>query len=785
MERDDNTGSITPDNLPETTPSPPNLLPVITVDEHSGLTSLDKINLIIRFFVARNDVYAKRWENPYTGEKGYSPDCLHEWEVGVCDKLNKPRKVKCSECKFSEFMPLRNRIIALHLQGRLTAGTYALLKDETCKFVVGDFDKKTWKKDVVAFAKTCRSYSIPVYIEISRSGNGAHAWILFETPVPATAARKLGTALISKTCLHIRQLSLDSYDRLFPAQDRMPKGGFGNQIVLPMQGGARKRGCGVFVTDDLGPIEDPWMHIQGIKTVSMFELESLIQDLVGSEDALDVAFFDRGSKQKLLKSPCPKKVVGLLPETLEIAIDKGIRISRANLHPELQHHLIRLACFENKQYHINMKMGFSVRMQRRVLSEYKLLSKELVLPRGSLESVLNLLKLNGVKPVIDDKRSAGQPIYVKFTGELWDDQQAAFDEVVKYNDGVLCAPPAFGKTVIGAALIAERAVSTLIIVNTTLLHDQWRDRLPKFLSLEPEEIGSLVGGKAHLTGVVDVACIGSMPGQDNLEELLQQYGQIIVDECHHMASNQYKRGLGTATPLYIFGITAEDERSDGHQPLVFMRCGPIRYMAEKSTKAPEDLQAIIRFRTKVIDLPAKVEPSDLYANLAADEARTEWIVEDILENYHKGRICLVLTQRVNHVKAFVRLLTGKVNLFVMDNEAKGVNSKPNVIKQLAQIPPGTPHVLVATYSLAGEAFDHKPLDTLFLGLPFSWKGRLRQYAGRLDRGYELKTYARVYDYVDQGHPATVKMWTHRRPRYKKLGYRFVGASPTPDFFDPE
>lgn len=176
--------------------------------------------------------------------------------------------------------------------------------------------------------------------------------------------------------------------------------------------------------------------------------------------------------------------------------------------------------------------------------------------------------------------------------------------------------------------------------------------------------------------------------------------------------------------------------------------------------------------------------ADLYAKLAADEFRTGWIVEDILENYRKGRICLVLTQRVDHVKAFVRHLTGKVNLYVLNNKAKGENSKANVIMRLAEIPPGTPHVLVATYNLAGEALDHPPLDTLFLGLPFSWKGRLRQYAGRLEREYELKTYARVYDYVDEGHPATVKMWGKRRPRYKKLGYRFVGASPTGDLFDP-
>lgn len=754
------------------------LIHAFEYEDLSGLTSLEKIKLLHRLFIGREDVYAKRWENHSKGSSGYAPDCLNEWDRTVCRKP----EIKCGMCKFSDFMPVRNSILAHHLQGRATVGTYTLLKDETCKYVAVDFDKRTWRKDVQAFVNVCRDHEIPVLVEVSRSGQGTHVWILFETPVPAVTARKLGTALISKTCATLRQLSLDSYDRLFPAQDKMPKGGWGNLIAVPLQGIPKLNGHSVFVDEDLRPYKDQWLHLLKSKTVSMFDLEVLLSNLVGPEDPLDVAFLNHETKQKLIKSPKPLKIEGPLPQHLNITMGAGLRFDNSELNEALRHRLIRLSCFQNKKYWVNQRQGLSVKKERRVLSEYKLRKEHLTIPRGLHEAVEQLLKLNGVGYSFVDDRQSGSPLTLAFQGDLFPEQQAALDDLLAFNDGVLCAPPAFGKTVVASALIAKRAVSTLVVVETTLLLDQWCERLSRFLGIDIESIGTLVGGKNKLTGIVDVACQGSLPGQKDLPGLLGEYGQIMIDECHHSAADSYKEWLTHASSKYIFGMTAEDERSDGHQPYVFMRCGPIRHFGKKSANAPKDLQAIIRYRENQIPLEGRVPTADMYQWLLDDTQRTSDIVQDVLDNYREGRKCLILTERVEHVKAFAKELKGKVTLFVLTSDGKGVESKKSIIAALAQLPPGQPHVLVATYKLLGEAFDHPPLDTLFMGAPFTWKGRLRQYAGRLDRPCAGKKEVKVYDYVDEGHPLTVKMWHRRRPSYKHLGYRFVGEGETFDLF---
>ena len=754
------------------------LIPIFEYEDHSGLTLLDKIKLLHRLFIGREDVYAKRWENHNKGTSGYAPDCLNEWDRTVCRKP----EVKCGRCKFSEFMPVRNSILAHHLQGRATVGTYVLLKDETCKYVAADFDKRTWRKDVQAFVKVCRDLGIPVLVEVSRSGQGAHVWILFETPVPAITARKLGTALITRTCATLRQLSLESYDRLFPAQDRMPKGGMGNLIAVPLQGIPKMDGHSVFVDENLRPHKDQWLLLANAKTVSMFDLEVLIADLVGPEDPLDVAFLNHEAKQKLLKSPKPLKIDGPLPSHINITMGAGLRFENAEINESLRHRLIRLSCFQNKKYWVNQRQGLSVKKERRVLSEYKLKKEHLTIPRGCLEAVEQILTLNGVGRTIVDERQPGTPLSLIFHGELYQEQQAAMDDLLVFDDGVLCAPPAFGKTVVASAMIVKRAVSTLVVVETTMLLDQWRDRLSRFLGVDVENIGTLVGGKNKLTGIIDVACQGSLAGQKDLPGLLAKYGQIMIDECHHSAADSYKDWLVHAAPKFIFGMTAEDERSDGHQPYVFMRCGPIRHIGKKAANAPKDLQAIIRYRERPIPLADDIPTADMYQWLLDDEQRTQDIITDVLDNYGQGRKCLILTERVEHVKAFARLLKGKAALFVLTSDGKGAESKKSIVAALAQLPLGQPHVLVATYKLLGEAFDHAPLDTLFIGAPFTWKGRLRQYAGRLDRFCIGKKDVKIFDYVDQGHPMTLKMWARRRPSYRRLGYRFVGEGDTLDLF---
>lgn len=743
------------------------------------IQSLDHIRLYRDLFVGRDDLYAIRWENPE--KNGYAPACHNEWVPDVCRK--KGGIVKCTVCPNSRFKFLSDEIIARHLRGFTTLGTYALLLDSTCTFLATDFDDKTWREDVQAFARAADSLSIPIYIEISRSGEGAHAWIFFETRVPATNARALGTALISLTCKTQRQLKLSSYDRLFPSQDTMPAGNFGNLIHLPLQGRSAEQGRSVFVDANLQPYTDQWAFLASMLKVSVTELTGLLEKIIEYNDPLEVAFLNHDAKQGLIKAPkTTRRITGPLPTTLNLTLDSAISIQRADIPLVLEHQLLRLACFQNREYYVNQKQGYYVGDTPRIFQGHVLTDDLLRLPRGLLDAVQALLLFNDINSTLTDHRCVGSAQPFPFRGVLREDQQRAFDDMVSHQDGVLCAPPGFGKTVVCAALIAHRGVSTLVIVNSTVIIDQWIKRLVDFLDITKDEIGTLVGGKDSLRGRLDVACDASLVGRDDLPELLGQYGQIILDECHHSASDTDKTCLEHAHSKYLFGATAEDERSDGKQPLVFMRCGPIRHRAQKATNAPTNLKLIVRYRKRVIDLEKDVKAQELYRWLLEDDERNQDIVTDVLENYALGRACLVLTERVDHVKALAAKLEGKAKLFVLLREGKALQSKETVIEALSQVPSNVAHVLISTYKMVGEAFDHPPLNTLFVAMPYSWKGRVRQNTGRLDRFTEFKVDTKVYDYVDEGHPTPIKMWKKRRAMYKKLGYRMLDEK-APGLFD--
>ena len=387
------------------------------------LQHLDRIQLFRSFFVGRDDVYAMRWENPE--RSGYAPACHNEWVPDVCGK--KGGKVKCSECPNSRFKALTDEVIARHLRGLITIGTYALLLDNTCQFLAADFDEETWRDDVRAYVRAAQSVGIPIYTEVSRSGEGAHAWIFFETKVPAAAARELGTALVTLTCKSQRQLKLSSYDRLFPSQDMMPSGHLGNLIALPLQGRKTESGGSVFVDNDLVPYQDQWALLGGIHRVSEVDMKSCLERIVVNNDPLEVAFLNHEKSQGLIKSPQhTAKLMGPLPQALNLTIDSTISIKRADIPLALEHALLRLACFKNKKYYVDMMQGFYVGNTPRVIQEHVLTHDMLRLPRGLLDTVLALLTSHGVATSLTDNRAAGSALSIAFKGVLREDQQRAF-----------------------------------------------------------------------------------------------------------------------------------------------------------------------------------------------------------------------------------------------------------------------------------------------------------------------------------------------------------------------
>lgn len=731
-------------------------------------TTLEKLALFRRLFRGRPDVHAVRWESK-TGKSGYSPACANEWRPGICEK---PR-IKCSDCGHRALPALTNQTLYDHLAGRHVIGVYPLLEDGGCHFLAVDFDQAEWRCEALAFLHSCRDLAVPAALEISRSGQGAHAWIFFSTRVSARDARRLGTTLISHTCARTRQLELSSYDRLFPNQDVMPQGGFGNLIALPLQKAAREHGASVFVDDCLAPHPDQWAYLASVQTMAAQDIEPTILRATGGAHPLDVNFITEEDQQAPWKQALPigQRLPGPLPASLSITLASLLYVDKTALPQPLANRLIRLAAFQNPEFYKAQAMRLSVWDKPRIIGCAENFPRHVALPRGCLDAVRDLLQDNGIGCELHDERNPGQALTARFVGTLRPDQKQAMAAMLAHDTGVLCAPTAFGKTVIAAAIIARRAVSTLILVHRTDLLRQWRERLGAFLRLEEHAIGTVGAGKARPTGRLDIAVMQSLVRQGQVKELVESYGQVIVDECHHLPAFSFEAILKRVRARYVCGLTATPIRRDGHQPIIFMQCGPVRHVATPTTTALQTLELVPRHLPAPIAIAHDAGIQDVFRHLIGDTERTAAIAREIVEAFAQGRKILVLTERAAHIDAIVTALADRVPaLFILHGRMSGTQ-RARLIQALEALPPDAPRVLVSTGKLVGEGFDHPPLDTLVLAMPISWKGRVQQYAGRLHREHAGKRQVRIIDFVDSGHPALQRMWTKRLRGYLALGYR--------------
>ncbi|WP_233189397.1 TOTE conflict system archaeo-eukaryotic primase domain-containing protein [Geothermobacter hydrogeniphilus] len=732
----------------------------------SHFTANDKITLFRRLFRGREDVYPRRWESA-KGTSGYTPACGNEWKSGIC---HKPR-VKCGDCSQRQLLPVTDQVIYDHLAGRQTIGVYPLLNDDSCYFLAVDFDEVGWQEDAKAFMQTCHELAIPVALEISRSGNGAHAWIFFVEPVPACEARYLGAALISHTCDRTRQLSLASYDRLFPNQDTMPKGGFGNLIALPLQKQPRESGHSVFVDECLQPYPDQWAFLASICSISHRDLGDAILRASGGRHPLDVVFAaeegDRNPWQR--PSPVPARIAGPLPESLTLVPANQIFISKVDLPQPLANRLIRLAAFQNPEFYKAQALRLPVWNKPRIIGCAENYPQHIGLPRGCLDAVLDLLQKNDIRPELQDERLTGRKVMVKFIGNLRKDQKAAVREMLKHEVGVLCAPTAFGKTVAAAALIARRKVSTLVMVHRTELLRQWQERLTGFIEIQKGGLGIIGGGKKKPSGQIDIAVMQSLSRWEDLGELLDQYGQIIIDECHHLSAFSFEVILKQARARFVVGLTATPVRRDGHQPIIFMQCGPIRHSAATPETAPVRLEVWPKM-LPAPEIPPQTPIQDVFRILTHDALRNRRIAGDVLTAYQEGRKVLVLTERTDHLQLLQEALAGKVEHCFVLHGRLSKKQRTVVFAELDALDESAPRILLATGRLIGEGFDHPPLDTLVLAMPISWKGTLQQYAGRLHREHAEKQDVRIYDYVETDQPQLNRMWNKRQRGYRAMGY---------------
>ena len=539
----------------------------------------EKIELFQQLFRGREDVYPVRWENRQ-GKSGYSPACANEWDRVLCGK---PR-VKCAQCQNRQFLPVTAEVIHDHLSGKHTIGVYPLLEDETCWFLAADFDKSSWQLDVNAFLECCEALNIPAFLERSRSGNGGHVWIFFESPLPAVLARKLGAAILTRTLEQRPEIGLDSYDRFFPSQDTLPKGGFGNLIALPLQKSPRETGNSVFVDRNLQPFADQWVYLSTVKRVNRQQVERIVWDMERSGDVVSIPrslTLDEALEDPWTLPPSgrqqERQITGDLPESVSIVLSNQVFLEKEALPPALANRLVRLAAFQNPEFYRAQAMRLSTFGKPRVIACAEDYPRHIGLPRGCLATALSLLESLGIRVELKDERFDGKPLEVSFHGRLRADQEAAAQAMLKEDTGLLSAATAFGKTVVAAWVIAQRQVNTLILVHRRHLMEQWRERLASFLDIPLNKIGQVGGGQRKVTGEIDVAVIQSLSRKGEVDDLVADYGQVIVDEAHHLSAFSFERVLKQVKARYVMGLTATPVRKDGHHPIILMQCGPIRY----------------------------------------------------------------------------------------------------------------------------------------------------------------------------------------------------------------
>ncbi len=753
-------------------------------------------------FWGREDIYAKRGKNG-----GYFPQCDNRWNDRLCPK-QRGEKAFCDECENTKWTKLDVKKIIAHLlgyreDGADVIGIYPLLPNGTCRFIVFDFDNhekgaeatdfantdNEWHKEVDALRKMCELNGIKPLVERSRSGRGAHVWIFFKKEISAAMARNFGFLLLDKGSASINMKSFHYYDRMYPSQDVASS--IGNLIALPLQGQALKNGNSAFVDENWNAYPDQWDILLnkteklGIEDIEKYmikwqgELAEARGTLVGAEIK---------NRPKPWKKKCEfvkTDVVG----KLHMVLSNGVYIDTLNLMPGIQNQIRSLAAFDNPEFYKNKRLGYSNYYNFSAVYLGKDIDGYIQIPRGLKERIIEECEKAGIAVDISDQREKGRPIRVAFQGDLRTQQSLAAEKLLTYSNGVLSAATAFGKTVVCSYLIAERKVNTLILLQSKDLLNQWVDELNKFLEIreEPPEyetktgrkkkrdsvIGILHGSKNTLTGIVDVAMVGSMYSKGKFNELINSYGMVIMDECHHAASNTSMELLQKINAKYVYGVSATPKRGDSLDKIIYMLLGPLRHRFTALERAQE--QGIGHYfvprYTRVVDtVNSKDDINKAYSLISASEVRNEMIVNDVKKSVAMKRTPVILTRFKEHAKLLYDTLKEEADhvfLLYGDNSDK---ENADIRVRLKQVPENESLILVATGQKIGEGFDFPRLDVLMLAAPVSFEGRLEQYVGRLNRDYEGKEAVYVYDYIDSHVQFFDKMYAKRLRTYKRMGF---------------
>lgn len=720
-----------------------------------------KVRLFQDLFRARKDIYALRWENSRDGRSGWVPAVAGGWRKGA-------------NMAGSKFLPLTPTVVADHLRGLQHIGLYPLTEQDTCWWVAADFDGDAAMLDALAYVKAARFRGIPAALEVSQSGRGAHVWIFFGTAIPASVARHLGTSLIHEAMGLRGSMSLASYDRLFPSQDVHSGKGMGNLIAAPLNGKRREHGTTLFVdTTTLEPYEDQWAYLSSLDRLSAGEVSVHIRKLPAVKLGQDV---------RRLEIPKSSKIVPRPALIVRADFRSRLTVQAAELGPAMISAIKHAASMPNPDFYDRQRQRRSTWSIPRFLRSYdETLEGDLILPRGLLPLLQQLVESAGSVLRLDDQRAAGTKQEFTFTATLRPEQQDAVDAVTTTEQGILVAPPGTGKTVIACAAMAHHGTSTLILVDRKALADQWRSRVRELME---EKCGQIGGGRAKTTGRIDVALLPTLARRDNVAELTAGYGLVIADECHHVPAAAFSHVMNQIPAKFWLGLTATPYRRDKLDALMYHQLGQVSHTI--SSTAPQQLPRhgreisapalALELHRTTFAYDGDADPSEpggissIYRDLVANEQRLVQIYDDVMAAYERNSRILLLTTWKTHLDAFKSRFEAAGLEPVVFSGAMKAKERQAAVERLAAIDDEKPLLVLGTGSYIGEGFDCPKLDTLFLAAPISFKGRLVQYAGRIIRPYRGKSLATVHDYYDESTPVLAASLNKRAPGYVALGF---------------
>jgi len=710
------------------------------------LTLKNKIDIFRSLFKGRKDIFAVRWEKRDGSAGGYTPVCLNEWRQGLCNKL---QRKKCRDCDNKDYARFSEYYAEQHLRGDKCYGIYPLLEDNSSYFIVADFDGENWKKDAISFIKACCKYELSVYLERSRSGNGGHVWIFFEDKYPAYKSRNIITNILKESKVIDEFEKEDAFDRLFPNQDIHSGEGFGNLIALPLQGKSRNHGNTIFLDweNNFEPIAKQWEYLLEVKKVSANKLDDIYEKLNGEKVKTK-----RTSKNNLI-----------------LVLREQVFIDKKNLPKAVINFLRDNLNFANLDFIIKKRMGMSVYGLEKYFKLIDNQNDKIAIPRGFLKELADFLNQENISFEIVDERAKLKTIKVETSYKLFDYQGKAVKDILDSENGLLVAPPGSGKTIIGLDIVAKLKQPTLILVHKRQIFNQWLERIEGFLNIPKREIGQYVSNKKKLGKKITVAMVQTLNRLDNLDELRDEFGLILVDECHHIPAKMFRNVITKLNPYYLYGFTATPERKNNDEKLIFIYLGEILHTIERDFRATENnknsFDLVIKETKLSIPFKVKTDNFQMLAKIIIfDSARNEQIIEDIKAEADRGKKCLVLTERKEHIEVLSCYLKREYEVIKLSGDLTEKQKR----EKIKQIEDENFQIILATGQLIGEGTDFQGLDCLFLVFPFAFQGKLTQYIGRIQRGVESG--GKIYDYRDKSVEYLERFFKKRKKYYEKNNY---------------